>query len=79
MSSNASTPVLPAPAPVHELNATFGVLLIGFIFAVTLYGLTFFRTSLRAGYCVPFSLGLLQRRISIIRGSRLTRRCPNGR
>ncbi|KZT11851.1 uncharacterized protein LAESUDRAFT_746665 [Laetiporus sulphureus 93-53] len=34
-----------AAAPdVSELNATFGVLLIGFIFAVTLYGLTFFQT-----------------------------------
>ncbi|KAI0726310.1 hypothetical protein C8Q72DRAFT_929170 [Fomitopsis betulina] len=31
-------------ASVQELNATFGVLLIGFIFAVTLYGLTFFQT-----------------------------------
>ncbi|KAH9841388.1 uncharacterized protein C8Q71DRAFT_327139 [Rhodofomes roseus] len=40
-----STPALPPPpAPVSELNATFGVLLIGFIFAVTLYGLTFFQT-----------------------------------
>ncbi|KZT73963.1 hypothetical protein DAEQUDRAFT_761901 [Daedalea quercina L-15889] len=44
MSSNSTSSVLPAPAPVHELNATFGVLLIGFIFAVTLYGLTFFQT-----------------------------------
>ncbi|OCH85749.1 hypothetical protein OBBRIDRAFT_285660 [Obba rivulosa] len=27
----------------HELNQTFGVLLIGFVFAVTIYGLTFFQ------------------------------------
>ncbi|EED82266.1 predicted protein [Postia placenta Mad-698-R] len=39
-----SSPELELPTvPVSELNATFGVLLIGFIFAVTLYGLTFFR------------------------------------
>ena len=30
-------------ASTSELNKTFGVLMIGFIFAVTLYGLTFFR------------------------------------
>ncbi|KAI0917373.1 hypothetical protein AcV5_007852 [Taiwanofungus camphoratus] len=43
MSSTGALP--PAPTtPVHELNETFGVLLIGFIFAVTLYGLTFFQT-----------------------------------
>ncbi|PCH40272.1 hypothetical protein WOLCODRAFT_143002 [Wolfiporia cocos MD-104 SS10] len=42
MSSN--TTGLPPTVPVSELNATFGVLLIGFIFAVTLYGLTFFQT-----------------------------------
>ena len=29
---------------VQALNATFGVLFIGFILAVILYGLTFFRT-----------------------------------
>lgn len=34
---------LPPLASSTELNKTFGVLLIGFIFAVTLYGLTFFR------------------------------------
>lgn len=40
-----SSPELELPTvPVSELNATFGVLLIGFIFAVTLYGLTFFQT-----------------------------------
>ena len=31
---------------VQSLNATFGVLFIGFILSVTLYGLTFFRTSI---------------------------------
>lgn len=40
-------------ASVQELNATFGVLLIGFIFAVTLYGLTFFRTSVHVVYDDP--------------------------
>ena len=30
-------------ATSEELTSTFGVLLIGFIFAVVLYGLTFFR------------------------------------
>ena len=32
-------------ATSEELTSTFGVLLIGFIFAVVLYGLTFFRAS----------------------------------
>lgn len=36
-------------ASSSELNKTFGVLMIGFIFAVTLYGLTFFREC--AGNC----------------------------
>ena len=34
-----------AVASSDELTRTFGVLLIGFIFSVVLYGLTFFRTS----------------------------------
>ncbi|CCM04920.1 uncharacterized protein FIBRA_07117 [Fibroporia radiculosa] len=42
--SSSEIPVLPPPPTVEELNKTFGVLLIGFIFAVTLYGLTFFQT-----------------------------------
>ncbi|KAI0373887.1 hypothetical protein BV20DRAFT_989016 [Pilatotrama ljubarskyi] len=44
MSSNVSVPLVPPVTPTSELTATFGVLLIGFIFTVTLYGLTFFQT-----------------------------------
>ncbi|KAI0352617.1 hypothetical protein OH77DRAFT_1428330 [Trametes cingulata] len=44
MSSNASVSLFPPVASTHELTETFGVLLIGFIFTVTLYGLTFFQT-----------------------------------
>ncbi|KAI9058195.1 hypothetical protein FKP32DRAFT_1597264 [Trametes sanguinea] len=43
MASNTTVPTIPA-ASNAELTRTFGVLLIGFIFAVTLYGLTFFQT-----------------------------------
>ena len=39
--SSTQAPV--AVAPSDELASTFGVLLIGFIFSVVLYGLTFFR------------------------------------
>lgn len=35
-----------APPSVQALNSTYGVLFIGFILAVTLYGLTFFRMSI---------------------------------
>ncbi|KAI0643154.1 hypothetical protein C8Q79DRAFT_1013121 [Trametes meyenii] len=45
MSSNGTTISLtPAAAPSSELAETFGVLLVAFIFTVTLYGLTFFQT-----------------------------------
>ena len=42
MSDTGPIPVLVSSA---ELTRTFGVLLIGFIFSVVLYGLTFFRAS----------------------------------
>ncbi|KAI0763620.1 hypothetical protein BD413DRAFT_206954 [Trametes elegans] len=42
MSSDA--PFTVPSTPSSELTKTFGVLLIGFIFTVTLYGLTFFQT-----------------------------------
>ncbi|KAI8986192.1 hypothetical protein BD414DRAFT_536935 [Trametes punicea] len=45
MAANASALSLTVPAvPNSELARTFGVLLLGFIFTVTLYGLTFFQT-----------------------------------
>jgi hypothetical protein len=31
---------------VHEMDSTFGVLFIGYIMAMVMYGLTFFRGSL---------------------------------
>ncbi|KAL1950193.1 hypothetical protein VTO73DRAFT_5316 [Trametes versicolor] len=43
-STNSTTSATEAIATTHELTETFGVLLIGFIFTVTLYGLTFFQT-----------------------------------
>ncbi|EIW59584.1 uncharacterized protein TRAVEDRAFT_71599 [Trametes versicolor FP-101664 SS1] len=43
-STNSATTTTEAIATTHELTETFGVLLIGFIFTVTLYGLTFFQT-----------------------------------
>ncbi|OSD07379.1 hypothetical protein PYCCODRAFT_1430635 [Trametes coccinea BRFM310] len=43
MTSTATAAAIPT-ASNAELAQTFGVLLIGFIFAVTLYGLTFFQT-----------------------------------
>ncbi|KAI0632001.1 hypothetical protein C8Q77DRAFT_1158683 [Trametes polyzona] len=42
--TNTTTMLLPPIGPAHELTQTFGVLLIGFIFTVSLYGLTFFQT-----------------------------------
>lgn len=66
------------PASVSELNSTFGVLFVGFVLAVSLYGLTFFRTSselsLLPSSFLPVALTRHDRNLRILRA--LSKRVP---
>ena len=57
-------------ASSDDLTKTFGVLLIGFIFCVVLYGLTFFRTPPYSANCA-YSSPALQKRTFTLLGSPL--------